>query len=149
MQLKKYDIILCKDNLSWISRLIHIITKDVYNHSELYLGNNHIVDANFPKGVKIRHVDRSLKYFDAYRYTGTITNLQALKIDEFIQKKLNSEYDIIELIAQAFGINKGYRKKYICISLIMEAFRYAGIQTDSWKQGFKQITDSKYFKKIN
>lgn len=148
MQLQKYDLILKKNGKSPISKLIHFFTKDIYNHAELYLGNYIICDA-MPNGVKIRTFDSSLKEFDAFRYTGTITSEQHKKIEEFIQKSINSKYDFVQLILQALNLNFGHPKKYICIELVIEAFRYAGVPVGDWKKGFKQITDSKHFKKIN
>lgn len=149
MQLQKYDIILCKNSRNPISALIRFITKDIYSHSEIYIGNFHIID-DMPNGVKIREVDRRLGDFDAFRYKGTFSQEQVKKIDEFLSKALNSRYDYIELFLQLFKKpDKRRNGKYICISLIIEAFRYAGIDVGTWKQGFKQISENKNFTKIN
>jgi uncharacterized protein YycO len=147
MQLKKYDLILKKNGKSPISKLIHFFTKDIYNHAELYLGNYIICDA-MPNGVKIRTFDSSLKEFDAFRYTGTITSEQDAKIEEFIQKSINAKYDFLQLIFQALHINFGVSKKYICIELVIKAFEYAGLDVGEWKQGFKQITDTNFFEVV-
>lgn len=148
MILNKYDIILKKNAKNIIQKIICKVTKDKYFHAEIYLGNYIICDA-MPNGVKIRTFDSSLKEFDAYRYTGTITSEQYEKIEEFIQKSINSKYDFIQLLLQALNLDLGHPKKYICIELVIEAFRYAGVPVGDWKKGFKQITDTKYFKKIN
>lgn len=148
MQLQKYDLILKKNGKSPISKLIHFFTKDIYNHAELYLGNYIICDA-MPNGVKIRTFDSSLKEFDVYRYTGTITSDQHKKIEEFIQKSINSKYDFLQLILQIFNLDFGHPKKYICIELVLEAFRYAGIPVGTWKKGFEQVTKSNLFKKVD
>lgn len=148
MQLQKYDLILKKNGKSPISKLIHFFTKDIYNHSEIYLGNYIICDA-MPNGVKIRTFDSSLEEFDVYRYKGTITSEQHKKIEEFIQKSINSKYDFLQLILQAFNLNFGHPKKYICIELVIEAFKYAGIPMGNWKKGFEQVTKNDLFVKIN
>lgn len=148
MRLQKYDIILCKNSKNPISALIRFFTKDIYNHAEIYLGNYIICDS-MPNGVKVRTFDKSLKEFDAFRYTGTITPEQDAKIEEFIQKAINSKYDFLQLLLQALHIDFGESKKYICIELVIKAFEYAGIDMGEWKQGFKQITNSEKFKKIN
>lgn len=148
MQLKKYDLILKKNGKSAISKLIHFFTKDIYNHAEIYLGNYIICDA-MPNGVKIRTFDSSLGEFDVYRYNGTITSEQYKKIEEFIQKSINSKYDFLQLILQVLNLNFGHPKKYICIELVIEAFIYAGIPMPKWEKGFKQVTKNKYFTKIN
>lgn len=145
MKLKKYDIILCKNSNTFISLLIRFFTKDKYSHSQLYLGDNHIIDTLYPKGVTIKHINRSLGYFDVFRYKYDITQRQSEKIDEFIQKKLNTKYDLIELFMQIFKIDGGYKNEYTCISLIIEAFKYAGINLGEWKDGFKNITESSDF----
>lgn len=148
MQLQKYDLILCKGNKSPISALIRWFTKEEYSHCEIYIGNYHIIDA-MPNGVKIREMDRSLGKFDAYRYTKGISAKQGKMIEEFLQKALNSKYDFKELIMQAFNKRDTDKRKYICITLAMEAFRYAGLDVGEWRRGFAQVTQSKNFKKIN
>lgn len=148
MVLHKYDIILKKNGKSPISKLICLFTKNIYHHAEIYLGNYIICDA-MPNGVKIRTFDSSLGEFDVYRYNGTITSEQHKKIEEFIQKSINSKYDFLQLILQALNLNFGHPKKYICIELVIEAFKYAGIPIGEWKKGFEQITKSKNFIKVN
>lgn len=147
MQLKKFDIILKKDGKHFISKLIHFFTQDIYNHSEIYIGNYHIIDA-MPNGVKVRNLDCSLGEFDAFRYTGAITKNQAEKIEEFLQREINKKYDFMQLIFQALNLNIGNPRKYICIELVIEAFKYAGLNVGGWQKGFKQITNSEFFKKI-
>lgn len=147
MKLEKYDIIIKKNGTHPISKLIHWFTKDIYNHSAIYIGDYHIIDA-MPNGVKVRNLDCSLGEFDAFRYTGKITKEQGAKIEEFLQKEINKKYDFLQLILQAFNLNLGNPKKYICIELVIEAFKYAGLNVGGWQQGFKQITNSKYFKKV-
>lgn len=148
MQLQKYDLILCKGNRSPISALIRFFTKEPYSHCEIYIDNYHIID-DMPNGVKIREIDRTLGTFDAFRYTKPITKKQQQLIDEFLQKALNSKYDFKELILQAFKRQDKDKRKYICITLAMEAFKYAGLNVGDWQQGFKQVTQSDNFKKIN
>lgn len=145
MQLKKYDIILCKNSNTFISKIIRFFTNDKYSHSQLYLGDNHIIDTLYPRGVKIKHINRQMGYFDVFRYKYNITQEQSKKIDEFIQKKINTKYDLIELFFQIFKVNVGDKDEYTCISLITEAFNYAGINLGVWKDGFKNITESKDF----
>lgn len=148
MTLNKYDIILKKNAKNIIQKIICKVTKDKYFHAEVYLGNYIICDA-MPNGVKIRTFDSSLKEFDVYRYKYTITSAQHKKIEEFIQKSINSKYDFVQLILQAFNLDFGHPKKYICIELVIEAFRYAGIPMGKWKKGFEQVTKSDLFVKIN
>lgn len=148
MQLQKYDLILCKGDRSPISALIRFFTKEPYSHCEIYIGNYHIID-DMPNGVKIREIDRSLGSFDAFRYKNSISSEQGKKIEEFLQKALNSPYDFKELIGQAFNKKIGRKRKYICITLAMEAFKYAGLDVGDWKRGFAQVSQSKNFKKIN
>lgn len=148
MQLVKYDIILKKNSKRLISSIIRNVTKDIYNHAEIYVGNYHIIDG-MPNGVKVRNFDSSLQEFDAYRYYRDITPEEGERIEEFLQKSINSKYDFIELFMQLFNKKqKKNNKKYICISLVMEAFRYAGLEIDDWHQGFSQVSDSKYFIKV-
>lgn len=148
MKLQPYDIILKKNSKNLISKLIYKVTDDIYNHSEIYIGNFLICDA-MPNGVKVRCFDSSLKEFDAYRYYRELTEKEKSDIEEFLQKAINSKYDFIELLLQLFHIKKKKDKKYICISLIVDAFAYANVEIDEWQQGFTQISKSKYFNKIN
>lgn len=148
MVLKQFDIILQHTDNLITSKLIRGVTKDVYNHSMLYLGGNHILDARWPQGVKIRELDNRLEEFDVYRYNSKFTEKQKELIEEFIQKNINRKYDLLELFGQLFNKNIGSSKKYICISLVLEAFRYAGINVGETKLGFRNITDNKIFKKI-
>lgn len=148
MKLLKYDILLKKNSRKLIPRIIQWVTKDKYSHSQIYIGDYHIIDGN-PQGVKVRNFDSSLCEFDCFRYYRDLTDEEQSDIEEFLQKSINSKYDFIELIYQLFNKEKEQDKKYICISLLMSAFRYAGIEVDSWRQGFKQVSDSKYFYKVN
>ena len=147
MKLEQYDIILKKNSKNPISKIIQKITKDVYSHSEIYIGNYHIIDS-MPNGVKVRNFDSSLCEFDSYRYYRKISDQEKKLIEEFLQKAINCKYGFKELILQLFHINKKEQKKYICISLIISAFQYAGLEIDDWEIGFKQISDSKYFIKV-
>ncbi len=147
MQLKKYDVLLKKNGKSLVSKVIHLFTKDIYNHAQIYIGDYHIIDA-MPNGVKVRNFDSSLGEFDAYRYTKPISKKQAEMIEEFLQKAINHKYDFLQLLLQAFNLNIGTSNKYICIELVTKAFEYAGLDVGEWQQGFKQITDTNHFKKI-
>lgn len=148
MKLNKYDILLKKNSRKLIPRLIQWITKDIYSHSQIYIGDYHIIDGN-PQGVKVRNFDSSLSEFDCFRYVRELTQKEQRDIEEFLQKSINSKYDFVELIYQMFNKEKRKDKKYICISLLMEAFQYANVPIDNWKQGFKQVSESKYFYKVN
>lgn len=148
MQLKKYDLILCKNSRNPVSAIIRFFTKEPYSHCEIYIGNYHIID-DMPNGVKIREVDKSLGEFDAFRYAKGISSEQASKIDEFLQKSLNSKYNFFELIMQAFNKPVQHKRKYICITLAMEAFKYAGLDVGEWRKGFAQVCSSKNFNKVN
>ena len=148
MKLEKYDIILKKNSKNPISKLIQLITHDIYSHSEIYIGGYHIIDS-MPNGVKVRNFDSSLCEFDTFRYKRKLTEKEQSDIEEFLQKAINSKYDFIELLLQLFHIKNGSKKRYICIGLLMEAFEYANIPIDKWQVGFKQVSDSKYFYKVN
>lgn len=147
MKLKKFDIILKKNSRKPISRIIQYVTKGVYSHSEIYVGDWTIIDA-MPNGVKVRLFDSSLGEFDAFRYYRDLTEDEQIKIEEFLQRAINCKYDFVELALQLFHIKRRLNKKYICISLICEAFQYAGLEIGDWQQGFSQIYESKYFQKI-
>lgn len=148
MKLKPYDIILCKSNKTIIQKLIRKITKDKYTHSEIYVGNYHIIDDTM-RGVKVRNFDSTLNEFDVYRYHRDLTEKEKYDIEEFLQKALNTRYDFFEILLQLFHIHPKQNGKYICISLLMEAFKYANVKVDEWQQGFTQISNSEYFIKIN
>ena len=148
MKLKPYDIILCKNDKSLIQKIIRKVTNDKYTHSEIYAGGYHIIDATL-RGVKVRNFDNTLGTFDTYRYYRDLTDKEKEDIEEFLHKSLNSKYDILEIIQQLFRIKPKKNNKYICISLLVEAFKNAKVEIDEWQQGFKQISDSKYFIKVN
>ncbi len=148
MILKPFDVILCKGDKKLISKLICKITGAEYHHAEIYLGNYLIVDG-MPNGVKIRPMDRSLGKFDAYRYKGEITSEQEKLIEEYIQKRLNCKYNFKELILQLFNKQDKDKTKVICITLVTEAFQYAGIDVGEWQVGFGQICDNEIFAKVN
>ena len=147
MQLKEFDIILKKNSKNPISKIIQKVTKDKYSHSSIYIGNYHIIEST-PTGVKVNNFNSSLSEFDLYRYAKPLNPTEKQRIVEFLQKSINTKYDFIEVFLQLFGIKKRQDNKYICISLLMEAFKYAGVEIDEWKVGFKQVSDSKYFKQI-
>lgn len=148
MQLRKYDIILQKHHKGVVSSLIRFFTKNIYNHSAIYMGNLHVIEA-IPTGVKVNNLTYSLGEFDGYRYYRDLTLEEERKIDTFLEKSINSKYDFTELVANAFGKAGSNKKKFICISLLIEAFKYAGCETGEWKKGFEQVCDSPYFVKIN
>lgn len=148
MKLEKYDILLKKNSKNPISKIIQLITHDKYSHSEIYIGNYHIID-DMLNGVKVRNFDSSLCEFDTFRYKRQLTEKEQADIEEFLQKAINTKYDFIELFLQLFNKQGKDNKKYICISLLMEAFKYANVKVDDFKVGFKQVSDSKYFYKVN
>lgn len=148
MKLKPYDIILCKNNKTLVQKIIRKVTNNVYTHSEIYVGDYHIIDDTL-QGVKVRNFDSTLGQFDVYRYHRELTEKEKYDIEEFLQKALNTKYDIWEVFMQLFHLRSKDNKKYICISLLMEAFRYANVKIDEWQQGFTQVSNSEYFIKIN
>lgn len=85
MKLKPYDIILCKNNKTLVQKIIRKVTKGQYTHSEIYVGNYHIIDDTL-QGVKVRNFDNSLENFDAYRYYRELTDKEKYDIEEFLQK---------------------------------------------------------------
>lgn len=149
MKLKKYDIILCKDGKALSSKIVQWFTKRPYHHAQLYLGNYLMVE-DMLDGVKVKPINKKLGEFDVFRYRFKITEEQDKLIEEFIQKSINSKYDFLELFMQLFK-KKDSRKngKYICISLIMEAFKYAGLDVGEFGYAFTQVTDNLFFRKIN
>lgn len=150
MKLQKYDIILKKNSKSPISKLIQLATGDIYSHAMIVLDDLHILEATYPQGVQIKHIDFNLGEFDCYRYKGLkLTKEQEDNITEFIQKTINTDYDIKELFLQAFNIEDKSKNKYICISLALEIFKIAGLDVGKFEKGFKQVCDSDKFYKVN
>ena len=148
MQLEPFDIILQKGHKGIVSSIIRKVTKAGYNHSAIYMGNLHIIEAA-ASGVKVNNLTYSLGEFDAFRYYRPLTEEEIGKIEEFLMKAVNSKYDYLELFSQLFGFKGGTPKRYICISLLMEAFQYAGLEVGDWKVGFEQVYNSPYFIKVN
>lgn len=148
MQLRPYDIILQKGHKGIVSSLIRKITKAGYNHSAIYMGNLHVIEAA-ANGVKVNNLNYSLGEFDGFRYYRPLSDEEKDKIETFLMKAVNSKYDFVELFMQLFNRKGGVPKKYICISLLMEAFEDAGLEVGDWKIGFEQVYNSPYFIKIN
>lgn len=150
MQLQQYDILLKKNSKNPISKLIQLFTGDIYSHAMMVLDENHILEATYPQGVRIKHIDFHLGEFDCYRLKAGFSSEQRINIRTFIQKTLNSRYDVRELLLEAFNIeDKSNNHKYICITLCINAFRYAGIEVGTWKKGFLQISNNDKFMKVN
>lgn len=85
MKLKPYDIILCKNNKTLVQKIIRKVTNNVYTHSEIYVGNYHIIDDTL-QGVKVRNFDSTLGQFDVYRYHRELTEKEKYDIEEFLQR---------------------------------------------------------------
>ena len=126
MKLEPYDI-LFKTKSGFISNLIKWKLQSNYSHVGLIVDNFHCVEIDYKYPLKIRHFSYALGDFNAYRIPD-LTTMQKEKMINFIQKTLNSKYDLAEIINYfGFGFNDR-DDRWICISWIDELLEQSGVE---------------------
>lgn len=125
--MQKYDLIFYKGN-NVLGRLIRWITNSPYSHVAMYLGDNHIVEANYFNTLRVKHLKYKRHQYDVYRVKD-LNNEHYCKIDEYIKIHVNSKYDYRELLRILFPFMriKDNLSKLICSEFIYDCFNYAGI----------------------
>jgi len=128
VKLEPFDILLIiKKGL--IGELIGEVTESIYTHAALVLDNNHIIDIAFFTPVEVRHINYRLGEFDAFRLIYPLEDVQKREITEFYQKAINARYDFGEFLGTTFTKLSLLDNpiKFICSSLVFDAFKSAGI----------------------
>ena len=127
MKLESYDILMHKNSNNIIHKIIRHVLGSKYHHVSLLLDNFHTADINYINPLQIMHLNKKLKQFDGYRIPNLTEKNRELMIN-FIQRTLNSKYDMREIINYfGFGLNDS-EDRWICISWIDDLLAYSGIK---------------------
>ena len=142
MKLEPYDILMHKNSNNIIHKLIRHVLGSEYHHVSLLLDDFHTADINYKNPLQIMHLNKKLKQFDGYRIPD-LTTMQKEKMINFIQKTLNSKYDLREIINYfGFGLNDS-KDRWICISWCDDLLAYSGIKIveDIYVYSFEDLID--------
>lgn len=133
MNLRRFDILAIKGRNDPVSKLVKWVTGSKYSHVALVLDDYIIMDTNFMSPAKPRLLDYNLGEFDCYRLVDPLTEKEEMKLNEFLQRAINSKYDLIEALAQVFSFLYKFEnnKEFICLSLIFKGLRHVGREIDN------------------
>jgi uncharacterized protein YycO len=147
------DIILTY-NKSWISSLIRWAVGSKYTHVAIAI-NETIIAESWWNGVRFTKLDTKKNKFTRLRCP-ELTEHQKTNIIAFIYDKIDFEYDYKLLIG--IGLNRifGFKtkwddpKKYICVELIIEAYRSVGIDLLEYNKDIAphELLYSKHLKEL-
>jgi len=126
----KADII-AFEGRTLVSKLIKLITKKKVTHIAIMVGDYVLMETSF-FGVRLRKLkENEAKYY--ILRNNNITSEERRKITSFVLHKVKIKYDFKLLIGIGiniiFGINTKWdnKEKYICIELILDAYKSIGI----------------------
>jgi len=130
----KADIMACYGN-SFLDKLIQIITNSKVSHIAIKVDEEHMIES-VGSGVRLSLVSSKTYY-----------NLRCLELTEeqrdliidFVNNKLGTKFDFKLMLGiglnRVFGWNTIWdnKDKYICIELIIQAYKSIGIELVDWE----------------
>lgn len=137
-----------------VSNLIKWFTKGRYSHVALILNDFHTLELSWKSPTSIQHFKYPKDSYDLYTLASSLSNEQQEKILEFIKKNIDTKYDWLYIITRGFNLLFGTKiinssNRYNCDELIVDAFKYAGIELVSDEKLNPDIlSQSKYLNKM-
>ena len=149
------DVLLVKKGSSLWSKIINAFIRDErgYIHSEYLIGDWLTFGTDLKRPVSIHTFMYNSKDIDIYRFIGNISDKQKQIIDRNILEISGSNYDTLEAVCVGLKLPcKGSYDNFICISLIVEIMKKAGLLPSGINEKYKDFTvftKSGYFKKVD
>lgn len=148
IKLEPFDLLFCKEK-SLTTKLITLVDKSEYSHVCVVLDKHHIFEIQYNMNASIRHIPYNLKDYDIYRVTEYFNQDLFL---EFIYNHIKCKYDYIEILKILFKMKNisDDDGKYICSTIINDAFKYSGLELSYNKvSSISDLLKSEYLIKIN
>ena len=153
MQLIPYrDVILVKKSTSVWGVVVKCFLHSEYLHSEYVVDDWLTFGTDLSRPANVHPFGYRRGSIDIYRYRYDISKNQQQIIMEELQKATALQYDWREALCIGLGFKcRGKDRRYICISVILQAMEKAGmLPADIRKnyQDFSVFTDTHYFGKV-
>ncbi len=153
MQLLPYrDVILVKKSSSFWGKIVKIFLQSEYLHSEYVVDNWLTFGTDLSRPANIHPFGYRRGDIDIFRYKWELSPLQEKIIVEELQKATALGYDWREALCIGFGKKcRGPSRRYICISVILQAMEQAKMlpeRTSQTYRDFSVFTNSGYFEKV-
>jgi hypothetical protein len=119
------DVILVKKSKSVWAGLIKFFLKQPYIHAEYVISDWLTVGTDLSRPVSVRPFGYNMADIEIWRLKAPLTLEQQAIIVEELQKSTKLKYDWWEAVCVGLGIPTKDDKRYICISLIINALKKA------------------------
>lgn len=146
------DVILVKKSKSFWGMVVKLFLKSEYLHSEYVVADWLTFGTDLSRPANIHPFGYRRGDIDIFRYKRNISSMQEKIIVEELQKVTALGYDWREALCLGFGKNcRGKDRRYICISVILQAMEQAGMlpkDTHKTYSDFSVFSNSGYFEKV-
>lgn len=153
MQLIPYrDVILVKNTKGILSAVIRFLLKSEYSHSEFVIDDWLTFGTDFSRPASIHTFGYNMHEIDVFRLKKPLEERQIDIIKEYLQNALKLRYDLIEALCVGLKLKcRGRSKRFICISIILDAYEKAGVLpagASEKYEDFSSFSKSPYFEKV-
>lgn len=131
MELQPFDLLFVYGR-TWIGRVISKVTRSPYSHVAVVLDQRHIAETDWRKPLQIGHLNYKVIDYDVYRYRFGLTDKQKKVMEEFIDSKLGTKYDLLQTITNGLFVLTGFPirdapDRMNCSETVDRMFAAAGI----------------------
>lgn len=129
--LQPFNIIFHKGKTP-IARVIRLLTRSKYSHCAIVIDSLHLIQLDWKTPVTIDHLKYPLGQYDIYEVITPLSIVEKQMIARYIRDRISTTYDWRFILSRFLNIIIGTpifnsKKKYNCDELIVEAFRFVGI----------------------
>ncbi|TWT03737.1 hypothetical protein [Planomicrobium sp. CPCC 101079] len=129
--LEQFDLIFYRGETP-IARIIQRLTNSQYSHVAMVIDPLHLIQLDWKTPVSIQHLAYPIGQYDIYRLKVALTETEKAKVIFFIREWISTGYDWKLIFSRFFNILFGTPiissvHRYNCDELIVDAFRYVGV----------------------
>lgn len=153
MQLIPYrDVILVRKSKGFWNNVVKIFLKSEYSHSEFVIDDWLTFGTDLKRPAGIHPYGYNMQDVDIYRLKNPLTKKQEEIIKAYLQNILSYKYDVVEAVCVGLNLKcRGRSERFICISLILDAYEKAGALPKGTSKKYTDFTvfsQSPYFVKV-
>lgn len=153
MQLIPYrDVILVKKSNGFWNNVVKFFLKSEYSHSEFVIDDWLTFGTDLKRPAGIHFLGYNMQDVNVYRLKQSLTKHQEEIIKSYLQNILSYKYDVVEAICVGLNFKcRGRNERFICISLILDAYEKAGVLPQGTSKKYTDFTafsQSPYFIKV-
>lgn len=146
------DVILVKNAKGVLGAVIRKLLKSEYSHSEFVIDDWLTFGTDFSRPASIHTLGYNMHEMDVYRLKKPLDNRQIDIIKAYLQNALRLKYDLTEAVCVGLNMKcRGRSNRFICISIILDAYEKAGVLPEGTSNKYKDFTSfskSPYFEKV-